>query len=248
MAERNYYCFCDAGCKFETMTKEQIIAAIMQAVNEGTISNIDEGFISKVKEQNKGNTLYFWVGTTAEYNALENRLENCFYIKTDDTQIQEIAEKITTIFNALEFLYKENKTRIKADENILTVVLENKAAIEEFQNNSGAAGEELFKGVMPYKFSPSQTYTVNNLDKYKIVLVKLNSGCVTCTVSSYRIDGSDRKRILGSFDYYNNTNFNKYAIDITVDENGAVTDNNSVEYISNSLSTTNTVSEIIGIL
>lgn len=70
MAERKYWVFCDDGCKFESMTKEQILAAIQQAVSEGTISNIDAGFITKIKEQNAGGALSFWKGTEAQLNKL----------------------------------------------------------------------------------------------------------------------------------------------------------------------------------
>lgn len=87
MSERKYYVLCGANCKFESMTKEQIIAAIEQAVSTGEIKDIDAGFITKVKEQNAGKNLVFWVGTTAEYNAIpeDERLAECLYIKTDDT-------------------------------------------------------------------------------------------------------------------------------------------------------------------
>lgn len=90
MSERKYYVICGNNCKFESMTKEQIITAIQEAVSTGEIKDIDAGFITKVKEQNAGNNLLFWVGTTAEYNALEEKDPNCFYIKTDDTTDADI--------------------------------------------------------------------------------------------------------------------------------------------------------------
>ena len=36
MSGRKYYCYCDSNCKFETMTKEQILAAIEQAARWDT--------------------------------------------------------------------------------------------------------------------------------------------------------------------------------------------------------------------
>jgi hypothetical protein len=85
MAERKYYVFCDMNCKFESMTKEQIITAITQAVNDGTVGDIDAGFITTLKEQNAGKGLTFWLGTTAEYNAIPDAQKdaNCLYIKTE---------------------------------------------------------------------------------------------------------------------------------------------------------------------
>lgn len=89
-SERKYYCFCEDNCKFETMTKEQILAAIAQAVETGSIGNCDTGFITKVKETNSGNYITIWVGTHAQFNAIETKATNCLYIFTDDTTTADI--------------------------------------------------------------------------------------------------------------------------------------------------------------
>lgn len=102
--ERVYFCFCADNCKFETMTKEQIINAIYEAVTTGEIKNIDAGFITKVKEQNKGNSLVFWLGTTAEYNAIETKDPNCFYIKTDEDALAGFDALIKTIQESINSL------------------------------------------------------------------------------------------------------------------------------------------------
>ena len=90
MSERTYYCFCDANCKAETMTKEQILAAIAQAVETGSVGDCDTGFITKVKETNAGGYVTFWVGTRAQYNALQDKAVNCIYIMTDDTTDEDM--------------------------------------------------------------------------------------------------------------------------------------------------------------
>ena len=77
MSERNYFVLRDDNCRFPSMTKEQILAAITQAVSTGEIKDVDTGFVTKIKELNKNKQLSFWVGTTAEYNAIETKLENC---------------------------------------------------------------------------------------------------------------------------------------------------------------------------
>lgn len=85
MSEKKVFVFCDDDCKGEGMTKEQILTAIEQAINTGQISNVDAGFITKIKEQNKGGALSVWIGSEAEYNALPNIQEGCLYLITDDT-------------------------------------------------------------------------------------------------------------------------------------------------------------------
>lgn len=92
---RTYYVICDDNCRFEGMTKEQIIAAIAEAT--GVIpTGIDNAFITKIKELNHNANLSFWVGTQAEYNEIEEeeRVKNCIYIITDDTSIEEMQARL----------------------------------------------------------------------------------------------------------------------------------------------------------
>lgn len=100
MADRKYYVMCDSGCKFESMTKEQILAAIAQAVNEGTIGDIDTGFVTTIKTIN-GTPLKFFVGTQSEYEALTAKeRSNLFALITNDTSKE-------ALFNAIELLQIE---------------------------------------------------------------------------------------------------------------------------------------------
>lgn len=85
MSEKKYYCYCDSNCKYETMTKEQILAAIAQAVAGGNVFDTEAAIISKVKEMNAGDFVTFWVGTQAQYNALPIIDAKCVYIITDNT-------------------------------------------------------------------------------------------------------------------------------------------------------------------
>ena len=92
---KKYYCFCGSNCKYETMTKEQILAAIAQAVATGSVGDCDTGFITKVKETNMGGYVTFWVGTREQYNAIKEHAKDCFYIITDDTTDADILATIT---------------------------------------------------------------------------------------------------------------------------------------------------------
>lgn len=90
-----YYVRGDSKSSFESMTKEEILAAITQAVEGGTIGDIDSGFVTKIKEIHNGNNLRFWVGTSAEYNALAETDNNVLYIITDDTSAADINSRFT---------------------------------------------------------------------------------------------------------------------------------------------------------
>lgn len=91
----NYYVRGDSKSLFEGMTKEEILAAITQMAESGTIGDIDSGFITKIKEIHNGYNLRFWVGTSAEYNALAETEPNVLYITTDDTSAADINNRFT---------------------------------------------------------------------------------------------------------------------------------------------------------
>lgn len=97
MADRKYYCFCDSNCKYETLTREQILTAITQAVETGKVQDCDTGFITSVKTIN-GFPLRFFVGTQSEYETLgESQKRNLFAIITNDTSKEALFEAIEGI-------------------------------------------------------------------------------------------------------------------------------------------------------
>lgn len=89
-----YYVIGEGNNFYEGMTKEQILAAITQAVESHTISDVDTGFVTTVKEQNRNTPLALWVGTEAEYNAIQDKDYNTLYIKTDDSTLEAIEEAL----------------------------------------------------------------------------------------------------------------------------------------------------------
>lgn len=97
---RKYYVFSDDNCKFESMTKEEILAAIVQAVSTHEISEVDTGFVTTLKEGNQGKGLKMWIGSTAEYNAIAQKEQNCLYLLTDDTELDDLETIITNLMNA----------------------------------------------------------------------------------------------------------------------------------------------------
>lgn len=96
------YVICDQNCKFEGMTKEQILTAIMQAVNNGVIGDIDAGFITTIKTIN-GVALKFFVGEQAGYDALTaEEKKDLFAIITNDTTKEDFNEAIKKALEAAD--------------------------------------------------------------------------------------------------------------------------------------------------
>lgn len=118
------YVICDQNCKFEGMTKEQILTAIIQAVNEGTIGNIDTGFITTIKTIN-GLPLKFFVGTESEYNALTDEQKNGLYaIITNDSTRENMEELLETVSKSLnELIEGLNTGKVVAAEAQVAVTL-----------------------------------------------------------------------------------------------------------------------------
>lgn len=102
MSGRKYYCFCDSNCKFETLTKEQIIAAITQMMENGSVGDVDTGFVTKIKEKNAGAAVSFWVGTQAQYNALTKIEQGCLYIITDDATTENLNKMVSDALTTCE--------------------------------------------------------------------------------------------------------------------------------------------------
>lgn len=94
-----YYVLCDNNCKYEGMTKEQILTAIEQAVSTGTITDVDAGFVTTLKTID-GKALRFFWGTRAEYDKLPAaQKEGLFALITDDTTAQDLFELINNILS-----------------------------------------------------------------------------------------------------------------------------------------------------
>ena len=111
---RNYYVLCRDNCKFESMTKEQILTAITQAVNEGTIGDIDAGFVTTIKTIN-GTALRFFVGSQYEYETLsEDERDGVFAIITNDTTKDGITEAIKNLQDEIKDIATEVQKTVVA--------------------------------------------------------------------------------------------------------------------------------------
>lgn len=129
--ERQYYVICQDGCEFPAMTKEQILAAIQQAVESHEIADVDSGFVTTIKEQNKNTGIKFWFGTTAQFNALSTKQGNTMYILTDDdtqesieTAIEELQSAVNGFANGGKECYKAKQVTEKIGNNALSDIFE----------------------------------------------------------------------------------------------------------------------------
>lgn len=210
MSDRTYYVICADGCKFESMTKEQILSAIEQAVRTGEIKDVDAGFVTKIREKNKNIGLSFWVGTSADYNALTEKDNNCFYILTDDTfgadiaaliedmskNIEQCEKDITTNKNNISVLNQQT-TNLATDLNntrewtqqLNNTVYTLDVDVGELKNDKNKKNKTLWSGNLAFNTWVSSTENISNINDYDIVKVRVpleNNGTtdvlVLCTV------------------------------------------------------------------
>lgn len=96
-----FYVVCDDDCRYEGMTREQILTAIQQAVEKGYVSDPDSAVFSKVKELRTGTSTSLWIGTEAQFNGLNIAptvaktvvrvgTDGVLYLCTDDTSIPDV--------------------------------------------------------------------------------------------------------------------------------------------------------------
>lgn len=107
MSDRNYYVISDDNCRFPGMTREQIIAAIAEATGN-VPEHVDDAFITKIKELNANKQLKFWIGTTAQYVAIEEKEENVLYILTDEAWGDDMEAEITRLSATLNGIVRKN--------------------------------------------------------------------------------------------------------------------------------------------
>lgn len=98
MEDVRVYCLDEGKNSYETMTKEQILAAIEQAISTGTFGDFDSGFVTKIVDQNSGVAVSVWIGTEAAFNALETKEDNTLYIyaTTFEDDVSKILSDVQT--------------------------------------------------------------------------------------------------------------------------------------------------------
>ena len=66
----------------------------IKALNKAKEEMEEAGFVNTLKEKHKGVKLGFWIGTQAEYDALENKPTDCYVIIEDDATLDDILDML----------------------------------------------------------------------------------------------------------------------------------------------------------
>jgi hypothetical protein len=138
------YVLCDNNCKYESLTKEQIYTAIVEALENGTISDVDTGFVQTIKTINNV-PLKFFVGKQADYDSLpEMGKQNLFAIITDDTTKENLTAFLEELKSSVEGLERKHDALCEAVLATVTYIPPIDAPL-----NCGATGGNSFTFDLP---------------------------------------------------------------------------------------------------
>ena len=93
----------EANSKYDACVEATVRANEAADTLDATKEEIEKGgFITGIKEKNKGDILGFWVGTSKEYESLPEPPENCYVIITDDKTLVDILDKLDSLQSTCE--------------------------------------------------------------------------------------------------------------------------------------------------
>lgn len=142
MADSTVYAIDEGGNRIPTLSGEKIIEAIQTAIATGEIPDELQTFIDTIKEQNKGAGLKFWLGTQAEFLALESTSEDVIYFINDSANLRDVANALDELKKALQDGSFVVKKATAADEatNVKTNI--NGKAINSIFESNGTTVKE----------------------------------------------------------------------------------------------------------
>lgn len=133
--DNKVYVFDDGANKHEGMTKSEIMDTIVEMMETGQVTG--GIYIDAVKEQNAGESLKFWVGTQAQYEALPEIDPYIDYKITDANTLQEIDAALTQLKEQLTSGAFKVKSAYTADD--VQTSINGKAISEIFESDGKTA-------------------------------------------------------------------------------------------------------------
>ena len=133
------------GNKIATLTTAQILEAIAEAIETGQVPSELKAFIDAVQEQNKAKSLKFWLGTQAEFLALESTSDDIIYFINDSTNLRDLANALEQLEEQLQsgdFVVKKAEEAEEADDATNVTANINGKAISSIFESDGTTVKE----------------------------------------------------------------------------------------------------------
>lgn len=157
------------------------------------------GYIESLKEMNNGGKFSFWVGTSEEYEQLEEKISGCLYILTDEISLTELSAQIDDFKTQIEAISEQTTKNTK---NITSI----ERTVDEHEKELNLIGDDIaeFWGVAGNAKVP-----MNPLEKdYKVFLVRCGNATTFAFANGIYSD------IDGYYEYINGDLRNRLHISI----------------------------------
>ncbi len=153
------------------------------------------GYIESLKEMNNGGKFSFWVGTSEEYEQLEEKISGCLYILTDEISLTELSAQIDELKAKIELVTPQVNSNTK---NIASI----QRTVDEHERELNLIGDDIaeFWGVAGNAQVPmnplKKDYKVFLIRSYDITMFAFSSGIYEFIDGFYEyIAGDLRNRI-----------------------------------------------------
>ena len=129
-----YYVTQKDGVLIEGLTKEQIYELISSTTGK-TPQGVDEAFITKLKEYNKNGNASIWIGSSAEYNAIEVKDQNTLYVVIDDPYYEDVKARFDEIDSEISALQNNMNNYVLSIQSLIDSYNETvDAKFQEYKN------------------------------------------------------------------------------------------------------------------
>ena len=114
----------------EAYTKEDVLALLEQAIEDGDLSHIEEdsAFVTKIKSLISGGTYHIDFCTQAKYNELKAQgqlIANCYYFITDDNSLSNLEETVEEMQGDIDDLETNLQAEATTRETAVNGILAN---------------------------------------------------------------------------------------------------------------------------
>ena len=134
---------------------------------EEILNSLPDSVPGEICEQNNGVCLKMWVGTTEEYNNLQEIENNCIYYITDDNEVEKA-------INWLEKEFRETEQRLveSAEQTEQRLVKKTDAFIEAAVNHRGRSLLAPNEAIIFNALNNDANLEIPDISKYNILEIK----------------------------------------------------------------------------
>lgn len=196
------------GNKIATLSTEQILEAIQEAISTGEVPETLTAFIDAIKEQNTGADIKFWVGTQAEFQALASTDERTIYFITDITTVKDLSDALDELKEGLQDGTFKVQSAYKADDATnVTAQINGKNITDIFEKDGTTVKEATsVKKYIHFINADFRRYDTsfsasNPIRRAAVVILVITNKNIEYTAETFIEDKNNIKRFIANGDF-----------------------------------------------